>query len=202
MKLQGLLRVALVGSLVATTVLVAEETHTSHKLSKYTIGIGAVGGQVDPESVGGSEFADGPPFTTTGFEADFTGVALIGKVAINPNWGVMFSFRSMEDDEDLSSSVDYTQVAAQGVYLWNPHQTIRPYVKAGMVFTDLDSGISPQRVTDRREDDEGVGISFGLGLEIGSQRYAFFADFDYTDVSLFDVDHDILTATAGVLFKF
>ena len=153
---------------------------------KHGVGIGLVSSSVEDE--------DGT------VEVDFTGLTLFGKIGITENWGILVSYRDMEDDEDLlfGEEDEYTEIGVHGAYMWRPDNKVRPHVKFGFVRTELEvsaPGFLPA-------DDDGTGFSVGGGLEAGSEKIAFFGEMDVAVVELFDVDFDFVSVTLGVIFKF
>jgi hypothetical protein len=152
---------------------------------RHGVGLGVVAGTGEPEFAGADEI-------------DFVGGQIFGKFGITDNWGVLITFRDMEDDEDVSGlSAEYTQISVHGIYMWRPDNKVRPHVKFGLQQTDLELTALTLTI-----DDDGSAFSFGGGFEAGSQKVAFFLDLDYTEVELFDVDFEGSNLTAGVIFKF
>jgi len=151
---------------------------------RHGAGFGMCSGIVEPE--------DGP-------ELDFAGFSIFGKVGLTDHWGLLISYKDMEDDEDLlvGEEDEYTQIGAYGVYMWRHDRRVRPHMKFGVERTDFEISYSGSSI-----DDDGVAFSVGGGLEAGSQKVAFFGDLDLATVELFDVDTDIFNLTAGVIFKF
>lgn len=131
---------------------------------------------------------------------DFTGFSVFGKFGITKNWGILFSYRDMEDDENLAAGEKdtYTQIGVYGVYMWRPDKKVRPHVKFGVSSVDLDVEV-PGFFT---ASDDDTAFSFGGGLEAGSQKVAFFGDYDFTTVDLFGLDTDTADLTLGVVFRF
>jgi hypothetical protein len=151
---------------------------------RHGAGFGLCSGSGEPE--------DGP-------ELDFVGFSIFGKIGFTDHWGLLISYKDMEDDEDLliGEEDEYTQIGAYGVYMWRHDRTVRPHMKFGFERTELQLSLFGSSI-----DDDGVAFSLGGGLEAGSQKIAFFGDFDFTTVELFDVDFEIANLTAGVIFKF
>jgi hypothetical protein len=152
---------------------------------KHGVGIGLVSSNVEPESA---------------TDLDFAGFTVFGKIGITENWGILVSYRDMEDDEDLlfGEEDEYTEIGVHGAYMWRPDNKVRPHVKFGFVRTELEvsvPGFLPA-------DDDGTGFSVGGGLEAGSEKIAFFGDLDVAVVELFDEDFDFVNVTLGVIFKF
>ena len=150
---------------------------------KHGAGLGYVRGYVDSDA-----FAD---------EIDFDGFSVFGKLGFTNHWGLLFSYRDMDSTE---SSIDdkYTQFGVHGVYLWRPARKVRPHVKFGAVRTDFEANL----VGVGTLTDDGVNFSVGGGLEAGTQRYAFYADLDYTEMDFILIDLKIPNLTLGVMFKF
>jgi hypothetical protein len=123
---------------------------------------------------------------------EFTGFSLFGKVGLTDNWGILVTYRDMEDDEAFVFG-EYTQVGVQALYMWRPSKVVRPHVKFGLERTDFDAPFVS---------DDGTGLAVGGGLEVGSQRVAFFLDYDFTMVELFDEDFEIANLDLGIIFKF
>ncbi len=151
---------------------------------KHGVGIGLVLSNVEPENA---------------TDLDFTGFTLFGKIGITENWGILVSYRDMEDDEDLLLGEEdkYTEIGVHGAYMWRPDNKVRPHVMFGLVRTDLEISVPGFSV-----DDDGTGFSVGGGLEAGSEKIAFFGDLDVAVVELFDEDFDFVSVTLGVIFKF
>lgn len=157
----------------------------------------------------GAALAGGAADCDSCFDATaFSGFALFGKIGITRNWGVLITYRDMEqEDDDLFSLFfnekdTYTQLAVQGVYMWRPSKTVRPHVKFGLERTDIEREIpgAPKVSAD------GTGWSVGGGFEAGSQRVAFFLDYDITGVKLDfgafnDEDFAFANLNAGIIFK-
>ena len=78
---------------------------------------------------------------------------------------------------------------------------VRPHIAFGLTRTDFEADfIGPGKISD-----DGVGISVSGGLEAGSQRIAFFAEYSITVVDLEDFDPDATTiadVVLGIMFKF
>jgi len=147
---------------------------------KHGVGIGLVASNVEPES------------------ADFTGFTLFGKIGITENWGILVSYRNMEEFLIFGGEEDeYTEIGVHGAYMWRPDNKVRPHVKFGFVRTEFEISVPGLSV-----DDDGTGFSVGGGLEAGSEKIAFFGDLDVAVVELFDVDFDFVSVTLGVIFKF
>jgi hypothetical protein len=139
----------------------------------------------------------------------FSGFALFGKIGITRNWGVLVTYRDMEQrDDDLFSLFfnekdTYTQLAVQGVYMWRASKTVRPHIKFGLERTDIEREIPGSPTVS----DDGTGWSGGGGFEAGSQRVAFFLDYDITRVKLdlgafSNGDYAFANLNAGIIFKF
>jgi len=154
--------------------------------NKHGLGAALVSGVVDCDSCVDS--------------IEFSGFALFGKIGFTENWGLLITYRDMEDDEDLFLNEEdtYTQFAVQGVYMWRPAKRFRPHVKFGLERTDFEAKV-PGFVT---LSDDGTALAVGGGFEAGSQRVAFFLDYDFTIVELFDEDFDIANLDLGIIFKF
>jgi hypothetical protein len=137
-------------------------------------------------------------------ELDFVGYTLFWKFGFTDTWGLLVSYRDMEDDEILifSEEDDYTQFAVHAVYMWRHGKRVRPHVKFGLARTDFDAR-SPFFPS---VSDDDVTISFGGGLEAGSDKIAFFADYDFTQPELelfgFSQDTDVFGLTLGIIFKY
>jgi hypothetical protein len=175
-KLATLTLIALLTT-VSAVALAAERRHG--------VGVGVVIGTGEPDFSGTDEI-------------DFVGGQIFGKVGFTDNWGLLLTFRGMEDEEDVPGiSADYTQISIHGMYMWRPDNKVRPHVKFGLQQTDLELTALTLTI-----DDDGSAFSFGGGFEAGSEKVAFFLDLDYTEVELFDIDFEGSNLTAGVIFKF
>ncbi len=130
---------------------------------------------------------------------EFEGYTLFGKIGLDPHWGVLLSYRDMSDEDFLLFFQDgeYTQVSAQGSYLWRPRKRLRPFVKFGLTRLDYegDFGSVPNR------SDDGIGYTFGWGLEIGGGFVAFLLDWDYARVDLFGDSTDVVNISFGAVLK-
>lgn len=150
------------------------------------IGFGFSSGTIDPDGGGETEWSGGTVF---------------GKIGFTDNWGLLLSVRSMEDDENLALvDGEYDQFSAHGVYMWRPDKTVRPHVKFGMSRVDLEAQFLPGFLN-LKASDAGAGFSLGGGLEAGSPKVAFFADFELVVVELFSEDVGVANLTLGVMFK-
>ena len=135
-----------------------------------------------------------------GGSIDFTGVALFGKIGFTPSWGLLITYRDMEDDENLlfGEQDSYTQLAAQVVYMWLPRQVFRPHVKFGLARTEFEAEVPGFPTLS----DDDVAPAFGGGFEVGSPTVAFFFDYDFTFVDIFDDDFDVGNLNLGIIVKF
>lgn len=137
-------------------------------------------------------------------ELDFVGFTVFYKWGFTDTWGLFFSYREMEDDENLflGEEDEYTQFGVHAVYMWRAGKRVRPHVKFGLAHTDFEAKIPGLPLLS----DSDVTISVGGGLEAGSEKIAFFADFDYTEpeITLLGVSQDmeIGNLTLGIIFKF
>lgn len=137
-------------------------------------------------------------------ELDFVGYTVYYKQGFTDAWGLLISYKDMEDDEDLflGEEDEYTQFGIHVVYMWRAGKTVRPHVKFGIANTDFEARIPGWG----SESDDDTTISFGGGLEAGSEEIAFFADFDYSEpeITLLSVSEDleIGNLTVGIIFKF
>jgi len=131
---------------------------------------------------------------------EFNGFSVFGKWGITKNWGILISYRDMEDNEDLlfGEKDSYNQIGVYGVYMWRADKKVRPHIKFGASRVDLDVEVPGFPTTS----DDDTAFSIGGGMEAGSQRVAFFADYDFCTVSLLGADSDIGDLTLGVAFKF
>jgi ribosomal protein L35AE/L33A len=152
---------------------------------KHMVGFGLDTAIVDAESLPDS--------------LDFTGFSVFGKVGLTKNWGILLSYRDMEDDENLAfgETDTYTQIGAYGVYMWRPDKVVRPHVKFGVSRIDFEAELPGLTMGD-----DDIAFAFGGGLEAGSQQVAFFGDYDFTTVTLLGSDIDFGDLTLGVVFRF
>ena len=137
-----------------------------------------------------------------GEELDFEGYTVFYKHGVTDTWGVLVSYRDMEDDEDLAfgEKDEYTQLAVHAVYMWRAGKKVRPHVKFGLVNTDFEATVFGFSLSD-----DDVTVSVGGGFEAGSEKVAFFADLDYTEPEveiLVTQEFEIANLTLGVIFKF
>lgn len=154
--------------------------------NKHMVGVGLETAIVD---------VDGLPDTL-----DFDGFSVFGKWGITNNWGILISYRDMEDAEDLllGETDSYTQIGLYGVYMWRPDKVVRPHIKFGVTMVDLEVEAPGFPTTT----DDDTAFAFGGGLEAGSPKVAFFGDYDFTTVSLLGSDTNIGDLTLGVVFRF
>lgn len=170
-----------VAILVSSWLPVAAETRL------HMVGFGFTGGIVDND-----EIID---------EFEFEGVSIFGKIGFTDNWGMLLSIRTMEDDENFGfgAELEYDQFAIHAVYMWRPDKKVRPHVKGGIALTDFEGKNIPF-VGDVSDDE--AGLSIGGGLEAGSQKVAFFGDYDVTIAELFNEDTTFANITLGIVFRF
>jgi len=137
-------------------------------------------------------------------DIEFTGFSLFYKQGFTDRWGLLATYRDLEDDEGLLSgeSYAYTQFAVHGVYMWRVGKRVRPHVKFGLAYTDFEFKI-PGLFSGS---DDGTDMSIGGGLEAGSEKVAFFGDFDYSEPTIdfpdASPDLEIANLTIGVIFKY
>ncbi len=133
-------------------------------------------------------------------ELEFVGYTLFWKAGITDQWGVLLSYRDMEDDEDLlfGEEDEYQQFSVHAMIMWRHGKRVRPHVKFGLARTDFEATIP---FLGSSSDDD-VTLSIGGGLEAGTPRIAFFADYDYTQPDLFGEDFDIWNLSLGIIFKY
>ena len=133
---------------------------------------------------------------TNDSQEDLQGFTVFGTVEFSPSWGVAVSYR--ETDGELGSlEMAYNQIAAHAVRRWRVGTRVRPHVKFGLAHT----GMEEIDFFGTRSE-SGVGISFGGGMEIGSQRVAFLLELDSTGVALGDEVKGIANWTAGLAVRF
>jgi len=133
-------------------------------------------------------------------DLDFTGYTLFWKYGFTDHWGLLLSYRDMEDDENLlpGEELNYTQFGVHAVYMWRHGKKVRPHVKFGVANTDIEV-IDPTLGT--ASEDE-LAFSVGGGLEAGSERIAFFADYDFTQFEISGIDFDVANLSLGIIFKY
>ena len=133
-------------------------------------------------------------------DVEFAGYSLFWKYGFTDPWGLLISYRDMDDDEDLfpGEEVDYSQFGVHGVYMWRHGKKVRPHVKFGIANTDLEV-IDPGQGAVSEDD---MAFSFGGGLEAGSEKVAFYADYDFTRIELSGVDFDVANLALGMIFKY
>lgn len=136
----------------------------------------------------------------SGHTMDLDGFTAFGKFGISDRWGILVSYRDLEDKEDpLSNKIgDITQIGVYGVILGRASKRVRPFFKFGLVRTDIDAHIRNFWI-----DDEDTFLSIGLGMEVGSQSLAFYADYDviFFDVGPNEEDFGLGVLTLGLIFK-
>ena len=81
--------------------------------------------------------------------------------------------------------------------MWRHGMKVRPHVKFGLALTDVEVTDFSGTIS---EDD--TTLSIGGGLEVGSESFAFYADYDYTEPDLSGTDFEIGNLTLGAVFKF
>ncbi len=132
---------------------------------------------------------------------DFTGFTLFWKYGFTDSWGLLVSYRSMEDDENLlfGEEDEYDQLSVHAVYMWRHGMRVRPHIKFGLARTDFEVRLPGGSVS---EDD--TAISIGGGLEAGSEKVAFYADYDFSEPE-FDFlvdDLELYNLSLGMIFKY
>jgi hypothetical protein len=133
-------------------------------------------------------------------DADFTGYTIFWKQGFTDRWGLLISYRDMKDDENFApgDEIKYTQFGVHAVVLWRHGKRVRPYIKFGVAQSDLE--VTESSMGTASEDD--TALSVGVGLEAGSERVAFYADWDYTQVELSGVDFELDNLALGIIFKY
>ena len=123
--------------------------------------------------------------------ADFGGFTLFWKYGFNDGWGLLLSYRTMSDREDLfpGQELEYRQFGVHGVYMWRHGKKVRPHVKLGVANTDLRFKIF-------------LDFSIGGGLEAGSEQIAFYANYDFTQAEFLGLDVDVASLDLGIIFKY
>ena len=136
-------------------------------------------------------------------EINFLGYTVFWKFGFTDTWGLLVSYRDMEDDDILlfGEEDDYTQFGVHAVYMWRHGKRMRPHVKFGLAHTDLE-GTGPFPTIS----DDAVGLSIGGGFEAGSDRVAFYADYDFTAPEMefggFEDDVLFFNLNLGMIFKY
>ncbi len=132
-------------------------------------------------------------------ELDFTGFTLFWKYGFTDRWGLLVSYRSMEDDEFLFSGEEdeYDQLAVHAVYMWRHGKRVRPHIKFGLARTDFEVSLPGGSFSD-----DDTAISIGGGLEAGSEKVAFYADYDFSEPEFFGSDLELFNLNLGVIFKY
>ena len=137
-------------------------------------------------------------------ELGFVGYTVFWKFGFTDRWGLLVSYRDMEDDEFLFFFEEdaYTQFAVHAMVMWRHGKRVRPHVKFGLARTELEA--TGPFIPSTKDDD--TTLSIGGGLEAGSEKIAFFADYDYTqpEMNLIGVsaDYDIWNLSLGMIFKY
>ena len=112
--------------------------------------------------------------------------------------------RDMKDDEFLffNEKDTYTIFGVDAAYTWRVDTKLRPYAKFGLAHADFEAAL-PSLPT---LSDDGIGLSVGGGLEVGSHRFAFFLDLDFVEVELrlgqIEDDLSFADATLGFIYRF
>ena len=160
---------------------------TFAKENRSGVGIAVTAGSVDIDVAGVPDL-------------DFTGYTIFWKYGFNDRWGLQLSYRDMEDDENLlpGEEINYTQFGVHAVYMWRHGKRVRPHIKFGVANSDVEI-IEPSLGTVSEDD---LAFSVGGGLEAGSERFAFYADYDFTQVDLGGTDFDIANLSLGIIFKY
>ncbi len=133
-------------------------------------------------------------------EIDFTGYTIFWKFGFTNMWGLQISYRDMEDDEDNKlpgEEAEFTQIGAHAVVIWRHGNLVRPLVKFGLVQNDIELRDSTSSLSD-----DNVDFSIGGGLEVGSERIAFYAEWDFTQTEFLSVDVDVDNLNLGIIFKY
>ena len=137
-------------------------------------------------------------------ELAFVGYTIFWKAGITEQWGMLVSYRDMDDDEFLllAEEDEYTQFAVHAMVMWRHGKRVRPHVKFGLAYTELEA--TGPFILDTKDDD--TTLSIGGGLEAGSEKIAFFADYDYTQPELnligVNADYDVWNLSLGIIFKY
>jgi len=160
----------------------------SAKENRNGVGVTYTTGKLSIENVPGS--------------GDFSGYTLFYKGGFNDRWGLLLSYRNMAvDSADVGPGEEfgYVQIGVHAVVLWRHAKEVRPFVKAGLVRTDVDiSAPGYPAVSDNKS-----SFSIGGGLEAGSERIAFYLDYDFTRTEMFNLGNfDFSNLNLGIIFKF
>ena len=137
-------------------------------------------------------------------EFDSDGYSIHGSVGLTARWSLLIVFRDMKDDEFLlfNEKDTYTIFGVDAAYTWRVDTKLRPYAKFGLAHADFEAAL-PSLPT---LSDDGIGLSVGGGLEVGSHRFAFFLDLDFVEVELrlgqIEDDLSFADATLGFIYRF
>lgn len=133
-------------------------------------------------------------------DLDFVGYTVFWKYGFTDMWGLLVSYRDMQDDENFApgDEIDYTQIGVHAVVMWRHGKMVRPHVKFGLADTDFE--VTEASLGSVSESD--TAFSIGGGLEAGSERFAFYADYDFTQADLSGVDFDVAGLNLGIVFKY
>lgn len=158
---------------------------------RHGVGIGYVLGTVDYDLEGSESI-------------EFSGYSIFGKVGFSDHWGLALNYVDMKDDEDLPFGEEdaYSQLGLHGVFMFRPEKKLRPHLKLGLSWVDVEA-----KLAGRTFSDDAAGLSGGFGLEWGSPRYAFYLDIEFTDVSVelvpgAELDLLVMNTTLGFIYKF
>lgn len=170
---------------------------------RFGFGLGVASGSID----NGTYPDNCHDYFCTPETDEFSGFSLFGRVGLTRHWGLLLSYRDLEEsgglreDEIFGRDDSYSNLGLFATYTWRPQKKIRPHLKFGLARIDYEaSGFGFE------DSDDDVTVSLGGGVEIGPQKFAFFADLDVTEINLdmesFEDDRlSIGDLTLGIIFR-
>ena len=126
-------------------------------------------------------------------QGDTSGFTILGRYLFSNRWGLLLSYRVLEEDQEFDLENKYRQVGFNAVRMWRNDKAVRPYFKFGLTRTERERPIASE---------DGIGLSLGGGVEVGSKKLAFIGELESTGVQLGDETMGIASWTAGALFRF
>lgn len=119
---------------------------------------------------------------------DFSGFIVFGKAEVTPRWGVLLSYRQLEESggdahgdlEIFGEDDSFRQLGVYATYRWRARKKLRPHVKVGLALTEFEAR-TPSAPGDSDND---TSLSLGAGLEWGHPAFSLFTEMDLTDLAI------------------
>jgi len=151
---------------------------------RFGIGLGVIESFVDNGTV--QDGCDG--LYCAPASDDFSGLIVFGKAELTRRWGVLLSWRKLEESggdahgdlEIFGENDSFQQLGAYATYRWRARRMLRPHVKVGLAYTEFEA----RTLGGPGESGNDVSLSFGGGLEWGHPAFSLFAELDATDVAI------------------